>query len=190
MAKHSQQSRAGLITFQQAVEYIPGDITCAAVHSWRVNGLRINDKRVRLWATKIGNVYHTTHCAIDQFLAVTNRAPRTPKDKSVAPLEEESPRIAEPRNVECELITADVVAKILGCSDSKVWEFRKAKRIPAPIILSSNMTRWRYREIIAWVEAGCPNASNWQWPPPKPFGYGLDAFSKHFKPRRNTNGEA
>lgn len=67
------------------------------------------------------------------------------------------------------LLLSDVQAADALCmSRSQLWALDSEERIPAPIRLSTRLTRWRTDELRAWVNAGMPPRDRWQWPPVDP----------------------
>ena len=51
-----------------------------------------------------------------------------------------------------ELLDVKSVAKLLSCSPRTVWRLRDRGAIPAPIILSSGVIRWRRSTLIRWLD--------------------------------------
>jgi len=58
------------------------------------------------------------------------------------------------------LISAKESAGFLGISRSLFYELNVEGRVPAPIRLGKRV-RGRRDELIAWVEADCPNRLEW-----------------------------
>lgn len=56
------------------------------------------------------------------------------------------------------LISVDEVATILKCSIRTVWRMDSAGHLPSPVRISG-LVRWRYQELIAWIEQGCPSTA-------------------------------
>ena len=67
----------------------------------------------------------------------------------------DAPPVDAPQ-AEALLLTADAVAKLLSVSRLSVWRWRSAGKLPQPIKVGRTV-RWRRAEIIAWIDAGCPN---------------------------------
>jgi predicted DNA-binding transcriptional regulator AlpA len=53
---------------------------------------------------------------------------------------------------EVELLDVKAVAKLLSCSPRTVWRLRDRGAIPAPIILSSGVVRWRRTVLSRWLD--------------------------------------
>ena len=66
-----------------------------------------------------------------------------------------------------ELVSPEQVAQMLGCTKWHVHNLRRRGLIPQPVKLGKS-TRYRKREIIDWIVAGCPDASTWTWKPTEP----------------------
>jgi predicted DNA-binding transcriptional regulator AlpA len=58
---------------------------------------------------------------------------------------------------EAELLDVKAVAKLLSCSPRTVWRLRDRGAIPAPIILSSGVVRWRRATLLQWLGELQPN---------------------------------
>ena len=52
------------------------------------------------------------------------------------------------------LLTVADMARLLGISTRSVWRLTRAGRCPKPVRLG-RATRWRRREVEAWVSEGC-----------------------------------
>jgi predicted DNA-binding transcriptional regulator AlpA len=63
-------------------------------------------------------------------------------------------------SVEALLIPANVAGPMCGRSLASWWRDNAAGRTPSPVKLFGR-TLWRRAELIAWVEAGCPNRQGW-----------------------------
>lgn len=61
------------------------------------------------------------------------------------------------------LIDLRAVAKLLNISERTVWGMADEGRMPKPIKIG-RIARWRQEEIQAWVRAGAPAMSDWDWP--------------------------
>ena len=72
---------------------------------------------------------------------------------------------SEPQpGVAAELLDVKAVATLLGgCSTRHVYRLADAGQMPKPIKLGS-LVRWRRRELLAWLEAGCPPHDRRQQP--------------------------
>lgn len=53
------------------------------------------------------------------------------------------------------LISVDELATILDISPRTVWRLLSAGKLVQPLRIGGAV-RWRYREIIDWIDAGCP----------------------------------
>jgi len=53
---------------------------------------------------------------------------------------------------EAELLDVKSVARLLSCSQRTVWRLRDRGAIPAPIILSSGVVRWRLATLLRWLD--------------------------------------
>ena len=58
------------------------------------------------------------------------------------------------------LLDAEQAAALAGVSRSHWWSLHSAALVPFPVKLG-RATRWRRREIEAWVDAGCPPRHEW-----------------------------
>ena len=72
-----------------------------------------------------------------------------------------------------ELWDATDVGQALGCSRSQVYELLRVGVLPNPIDVADSR-RWRRREIVDWVSAGCPCRDDFNWRPGVPAK--LEAF--------------
>jgi excisionase family DNA binding protein len=50
------------------------------------------------------------------------------------------------------LLTAEQVANLLGTSKRQVWRLESAGRIPKPVRLGGRLVRWRWTELVEFVE--------------------------------------
>jgi excisionase family DNA binding protein len=55
------------------------------------------------------------------------------------------------------LLSVTEVAHLMGVSRNMIWKLRSVGGIPMPICVG-RLTRWRLRDIQAWIEAGCPRS--------------------------------
>lgn len=53
------------------------------------------------------------------------------------------------------LLSARDVARLLSVSVATVWRLESAGKVPKSIKVGGS-TRWRYADIAAWIDAGCP----------------------------------
>jgi predicted DNA-binding transcriptional regulator AlpA len=63
--------------------------------------------------------------------------------------------------IECLLVSARDVAKLLSVSVRSVWRQESGGRLPRSVSVG-RLRRWRRQEIIDWVAAGCPSRSEWE----------------------------
>lgn len=68
---------------------------------------------------------------------------------------------------ERELLVSHQVAALLNVSKTTILEWDREEVMPAPMRDGPCAGRvfWRTREVLAWVEAGCPRRVFWQWKP-------------------------
>jgi predicted DNA-binding transcriptional regulator AlpA len=59
------------------------------------------------------------------------------------------------------LIDVRALARMLGRSISSIFRDDKAGRIPRPLGIGGSK-RWRRKEILLWVNSGCPDRSAWE----------------------------
>lgn len=65
-------------------------------------------------------------------------------------------------------MTVAAVGTLLGVSTDTVNRYDAAARIPRPIHLSDSTRRWRARELLDWIDVGCPHRDKWErnsWTP-------------------------
>ncbi len=58
-------------------------------------------------------------------------------------------------------LTAVETAKLLGVSTRHIWKLHAAGQLPQPVRLGRSV-RWRRKELLAWLEAGCPARDVWE----------------------------
>jgi prophage regulatory protein len=51
-----------------------------------------------------------------------------------------------------ELLRAGEVATMCGVSKRSIWNWSSQGRFPQPLRLGERITRWRKRDVIAWIE--------------------------------------
>jgi len=61
-------------------------------------------------------------------------------------------------------MTADELAAALRVDRATVFRWDAAGRLPQGLKIGG-CKRWRRDEIVAWLRAGCPVRSRWEWPP-------------------------
>jgi predicted DNA-binding transcriptional regulator AlpA len=59
------------------------------------------------------------------------------------------------------LLTDRQAAALCGCSRASWHRWRAAGKLPPAVRLGRKLL-WRRAEIVAWVDAGCPDAAAWQ----------------------------
>ena len=64
------------------------------------------------------------------------------------------------RNARPLLLTAEEAAQRCGCS-VRTWRTRDRAGLTPPPIRIGRSVYWRPEELVAWVEAGCPNRQTW-----------------------------
>ena len=66
-----------------------------------------------------------------------------------------------PTKIESLLIPDTVAAALAGIGRSTWWRLHAAGKTPAAIKMGRSV-RWNRAEIVAWIEAGCPDRRTWQ----------------------------
>ena len=59
------------------------------------------------------------------------------------------------------LLSAKELAETLSISERQVWRRDACGALPCGISIGK-LKRWRYEEIRAWVDKGCPGREEWQ----------------------------
>jgi predicted DNA-binding transcriptional regulator AlpA len=59
------------------------------------------------------------------------------------------------------LLDMPALSRLLHRSEASLYRDAAAGRLPAGLRLGGSK-RWRYAEIVAWVEAGCPDRRTWE----------------------------
>lgn len=59
------------------------------------------------------------------------------------------------------LIDARELAGLLGLSLRSVRRLDCAGKLPQPVRIGSAV-RWRVQEVVAWLEADCPDRAQWE----------------------------
>lgn len=59
-----------------------------------------------------------------------------------------------------ELIDIHEVSRVTSLKISTIQHWLKRRRMPQPIKLAKNVSRWRREEIEEWISRGCPDLSN------------------------------
>ena len=65
---------------------------------------------------------------------------------------------------EAELLDVKSVAKFLNCSARTVWRLRDRGAIPAPLVLSSGVVRWRRAILLQWLNELQPSGRSTSGP--------------------------
>jgi predicted DNA-binding transcriptional regulator AlpA len=63
-------------------------------------------------------------------------------------------------NTDALLIPDTTAAALAGVCRATWHRLRAAGKIPPPVKLG-RAVRWRRAEVVAWIEAGCPDARTW-----------------------------
>lgn len=59
-------------------------------------------------------------------------------------------------------LSAETAAALIGVSLSHFYQLHKTGRLgPLPVRLG-RAVRWRRKELVAWMDAGCPVRARWQ----------------------------
>ncbi len=61
------------------------------------------------------------------------------------------------------LLSAIDLAGMLNISTRTLWRLDSSAKLPSAVRVGSQK-RWRCDEIQAWIHAGCPARTAWQWP--------------------------
>lgn len=69
----------------------------------------------------------------------------------------------KPLEDEALLMNTREVAKLLTVSERTVFAMQTSGEMPKPVRIG-RAVRWGRDEIKAWVDEGCPPASEWKWP--------------------------
>jgi len=59
-----------------------------------------------------------------------------------------------------ELLSSEECSRICGCSRRKWDRLVASQKTPAPVILGHRRC-WRRKELLSWIEAGCPDQQSW-----------------------------
>lgn len=59
--------------------------------------------------------------------------------------------------IDAELLTAAQASAITNMGERTWWRFVSSGRAPAPIKIG-RVVRWKKKEIMEWIDAGCPRA--------------------------------
>jgi len=58
------------------------------------------------------------------------------------------------------LVPATEAARLAGVSRATWCRLRSSGKLPESVRLGRSV-RWRRAEVVAWIEAGCPDARTW-----------------------------
>lgn len=83
-----------------------------------------------------------------------------PADTGLDEIKAASPQATDPA-IEPVLIDIKQLSAMLSRSVASLHRDDAAGRLPAAVWIGSSK-RWRRSEILAWVEAGCPDRKTWQ----------------------------
>ena len=72
--------------------------------------------------------------------------------KQETPEKQESP---ENREGESAMVDVKEAARLCCFSESMIYKLKRAGKMPPPIKIGALM-RWKRRELLEWIEAGCP----------------------------------
>lgn len=89
--------------------------------------------------------------------------PKTPEEKRLENSRRAIYAGEDPPEDEALLLNSRAVAKLLTVCDKTVYTMQKNGEMPKPVKIG-RAVRWGRAEIMAWVDAGCPPASEWKWP--------------------------
>lgn len=53
------------------------------------------------------------------------------------------------------VLSADQLAELLNISERTLWRLLSAGKLLKPVRFGGN-TRWRYAEVMRWLDEGCP----------------------------------
>lgn len=60
------------------------------------------------------------------------------------------------------MIDAREACAMVGVSRTVWCGWMNKGLVPAPKRFTARIVRWRRSEIVAWIEAGCPNRETWE----------------------------
>lgn len=100
--------------------------------------------------------------AIEQISGLLAK-PQTPEQKRLENSRRAIYAGEDPPEDEALLLNSREVAKLLTVSDRTVYAMQKSGEMPKPVRIG-RAVRWGRTEIMAWVDEGCPPASEWKWP--------------------------
>ena len=100
--------------------------------------------------------------AIEQITDLLTK-PLTPEQKRLENSRRAIYAGEDPPEDEALLLNSREVAKLLTVCDRTVYAMQKSGEMPKPVRIG-RAVRWGRAEIMAWVDEGCPPASEWKWP--------------------------
>jgi predicted DNA-binding transcriptional regulator AlpA len=62
------------------------------------------------------------------------------------------------------LIDTRTTARLLSISSRTLKRMDELQVLPEPVRIGGKLVRWRLAEILAWMDAGCPNRKFWKYP--------------------------
>jgi excisionase family DNA binding protein len=71
------------------------------------------------------------------------------------------PQPTAPKQTEDGLLTATQVAELLNIGRSRIYTMRSCGQIPLAIRFGRS-TRWNKRELLDWIQEGCPPLRKWE----------------------------
>lgn len=57
---------------------------------------------------------------------------------------------------------ASEAARLCGVSRAHWFKMHAMGKVPAPVRLGPRVPRWRFDELRAWLDAGCPDRLTWE----------------------------
>lgn len=84
-------------------------------------------------------------------------------DSDTLPVEATAPNGRRPAIAEPAPLLVDIrgLSRLLSRSAASLWRDDAAGRLPTALRIGSSK-KWRYAEIVAWTEAGCPDRRTWE----------------------------
>ena len=61
------------------------------------------------------------------------------------------------------LLSVPEVAMLVGASRAHVWRMISSGRFGPTLLHLGRLRKVRRVEVIAWINAGCPPRSKWEW---------------------------
>lgn len=59
------------------------------------------------------------------------------------------------------LLSPEEAARMLNIGRTTLYRYHSAGKLPLPIHLGG--LKWRKRELVDWIAAGCPPRVRWEW---------------------------